>query len=72
MPKNRIIYFGVLLLVITVLLWIGAEFTRRVESLFPYAAGLAVALILAGAIQEVWRAHLRRKSDQGKGGQSPA
>jgi hypothetical protein len=43
------------LLVVTVLLWIGAQLTRRIEWLLPYAAGLGVALIVGGFIHEWWK-----------------
>jgi hypothetical protein len=64
MPKNRIIYVGVVLLVATALLWIGAELTRRIEVAFPYLAGLAAALILFGAIQEIWRSRAHQRADR--------
>lgn len=62
MPNNRAIYVGVVVLVITVLVWIGAELTRRVEWMLPYAAGAGVFLIVSGAIYEIWSR--RRASDR--------
>lgn len=55
MPNNRIIYFGIILLVAAVLLWIGAELTRRIEWLLPYFVGGAVVLIVVGFVNEMWR-----------------
>ena len=55
MPNNRVIYFGVVLVVVTVLLWIGAELTRRVEWILPYAGAVGVILIVTGAIYEMYR-----------------
>lgn len=52
MPNNSVIYTGVVILVVTVLVWIGAELTRRVEWMLPYAAALGVLLIVGGAIYE--------------------
>jgi hypothetical protein len=54
MPNNRVIYAGVVVLVVTVLVWIGAELTRRVEWMLPYAGGIGVFLVVAGAIYEIW------------------
>jgi hypothetical protein len=61
MPNNRLIYFGVVLLVATVLLWIGAELTRRIEWLLPYLAGAAVLLIVIGFVQELWQRRNERR-----------
>jgi hypothetical protein len=32
MPNNRVIYWGIVVLVATVLLWIGAELTKRIAA----------------------------------------
>lgn len=53
--RNRVIDLGVLLVVAAALIWLGAEFTRRVEWILPYVAGLGVALMLGGVGLEVWR-----------------
>lgn len=55
MPNNRVIYWGVVVLVATALLWIGAELTRRIVWILPYTAGAAVLMIVAGFIHEWWR-----------------
>lgn len=55
MPNNRVIYWGIVVLVATVLLWIGAELTKRIEWLLPYAAAAGVLLIVGGFIFEVWK-----------------
>jgi undecaprenyl pyrophosphate phosphatase UppP len=65
MPNNRVIYWGIVVLVATVLVWIGAELTKRIEWMLPYAAVLGVALIVGGFVYEVWR----RRAD--KGGPGP-
>lgn len=56
MPTNRWIYVGVLLIVASVLLWIGAELARRIEWFLPYSGGLGVLLVIIG----IW-IELRRK-----------
>jgi hypothetical protein len=53
MPKNRIIYAGVVVVVATVLVWLGAELTKRIEWLLPYAAAAGVILLVAGVAQEI-------------------
>ena len=55
MPNNRIIYWGIVVLVATVLLWIGAELTKRIEWVLPYAAGLGVLMVVSGFIYELWK-----------------
>jgi len=55
MPNNRVIYAGVMLLVITVLIWIGVALMRQIEWMLPWIAGFAVLLIVAGFAQELWR-----------------
>jgi hypothetical protein len=62
MPNNRIIYWGVVVLVATALLWVGAELSRRIEWALPYAAGAGVLMIVSGSIYEIW--HARRATAQ--------
>lgn len=53
--RNRLIDSGVILIVASVLVWIGAELTRRIEWLLPYTGGAGVALVVAGTVFEWWR-----------------
>jgi len=55
MPNNRVIYWGIVVLVTTVLLWIGAELTKRIEWVLPYAAGVGVVMVIAGFTYELWK-----------------
>ncbi len=55
MPNNRVIYWGIVVLVVTVLLWIGAELIKRIEWILPYAAGIGVLMVVAGFIYELWK-----------------
>lgn len=55
MPTNRWIYMGVLLIIASVLLWIGAELTRRIEWFLPYSGGLGVLSVIIGVGIELWR-----------------
>ena len=60
MSKNRWKYSGILLILASALVWIGAELTRSVEWLLPYTAGAGVALLLTGSVLE-HRASRRKK-----------
>lgn len=55
MPKNRVIYAGLLLVVGSALVWVGAEFTRRIEWLLPYTMVAGIALLVVGAGMEVYQ-----------------
>ncbi|MCG3153654.1 MAG: hypothetical protein DKINENOH_00244 [bacterium] len=57
MPKNRIIYIGLIVFVASALLWIGAELTKRIDWLLPYTAGAGAGalLIVFGFLQETWK-----------------
>ncbi|MCW5549053.1 MAG: hypothetical protein KIT44_08825 [Opitutaceae bacterium] len=55
MPNNRVIYWGIVVLVVTVLLWIGAEVIKRIEWILPYAAGIGVLMVVSGFIYELWK-----------------
>jgi hypothetical protein len=48
MPKNRWIYVGVVVIVATALLWIGAELTKRIVWILPYLGGAGVVLLVVG------------------------
>lgn len=52
MPKNRVIYFGILILVASALLWLGAQLTKRIEWMLPYAAGIGLLMVIAGVVYE--------------------
>jgi hypothetical protein len=62
MPKNKIIYCGILVVAATALMWLGAEVAKRIEWIFPYTAIAGAALIVAGIIVES-RANAARKAD---------
>ena len=62
MPDNRIIYYGIVALAATVLLWIGAELTKRIEWILPYTGGVAIAMVVGGFLYEWWKLRSRRGS----------
>lgn len=68
MPNNRVIYWGIVVLVVTVLLWIGAEVIKRIEWILPYAAGIGVLAVVAGFIYEFWK---KRATEKAAGGPLP-
>jgi len=55
MPDNRLMYFGILLVVAAASLWLGAELTRRIEWTVPYVGGAGVVLIVLGVVLEFWK-----------------
>ena len=55
MTHNRVIYYGFLVVLATLLIWAGTELTRRIEWFLPYAGGIGLAMVLGGAIYEWWR-----------------
>lgn len=48
MPRNKIIDAGVITIVATVLVWLGAELAKRIEWLLPWTGGAGIALLLIG------------------------
>ena len=62
MPKNRLLYFGMLIVVATVLLWVGAQLTKRIEWFLPYSAGIGAVLIVAGFLLELRHRKLQTAS----------
>jgi hypothetical protein len=55
MPKNQLIYYGLILLIGTMGLWIGIELAVRVRWLLPYLAGVAIIMIAIGVFYEAQR-----------------
>ena len=66
MPNNRVIYWGIVVLVATMLLWIGAELTKRIEWALPYAGGAGVLMVVGGFIYELWRSRGPKSADKSK------
>lgn len=52
---NNIVYLGVLIVVATVMLWVGAELTKRIEWIIPYTGGIGIAMICGGFAYELWK-----------------
>jgi len=54
MPKNRLMYIGIVLIVAGASLWLGAELARRTEWMVPYVGGAGILLVVLGAAMEFW------------------
>jgi hypothetical protein len=54
MPKNRLMYLGIILIVAGVSLWGGAELSRRTEWMVPYIGGAGILLLMLGVALELW------------------
>lgn len=61
MPKNKVIYWGVLVTVGAALLWVGAVFLSKIKDILPFFVLGGVALIIAGVALE-----LRNKKANGE------
>ncbi len=52
MPKNRLIYVGILVTGAAGLMWLAAEVLRRMIFFYPYAIGAGILLIVIGLFWE--------------------
>jgi hypothetical protein len=52
MPKNRLMYAGILIVAASALLWLGLKLTTITEPLLPWSTGAGIALILVGIFLE--------------------
>jgi len=55
MPENKVIYSGVVVIVATALLWIGAELAKRIAWVLPYAGAAGAVLLVVGVALEIRR-----------------
>lgn len=63
MPRNRLIYFGVIVVAATALIWLGKTVLERVASeALVIAFAVGAAMILAGMVVEA-----KRKPGNGEG-----
>jgi len=53
MPKNKIIYFGVLIVAGTALLYVGAVFLSKIKDILPYFGLAGILLIVIGVVMEL-------------------
>jgi len=55
MRNNGLFRVGVLIIVASALIWLGAELTRRIEWILPYTAGAGAVLLVLGLFNEARR-----------------
>ena len=60
--QNGLIYWGIVVLMATLLLWLGVELAKRIEWFLPYAGGLGLSLIAVGYLLEIRKARKARAS----------
>lgn len=52
MPKNRLIYFGILVVSAAALMWLGAVVLHALRWFFPWAGAVGLLLIVIGVFWE--------------------
>ncbi len=52
MPKNKLIYYGLLVILGTAACWLGLWLTTRVEFILPYTLGAGILMVIGGAFLE--------------------
>lgn len=67
MPTNKLIYFGVIVIAASVLLWLGAQLAKLVEWILPYTGIAGILLVMIGLFLE-----LKRRKDATVTPASPA
>ncbi len=55
MPTNKVIYFGILVIAASALLWAGAWLAKQVDWLLPYTGIAGVLLVIVGIFMEAKR-----------------
>lgn len=69
--QSGLIYWGIVVLMATLLLWLGVELAKRIEWFLPYAGGLGLSLIAAGFFLEIRRAGKEKRGREVIGKQGP-
>lgn len=69
MPKNRLIYIGVLIIAACALLFVAFQFTKFVQPVLPWALGVGILFIVIGIL---WEAKKGRTADSLKPGDTAA
>jgi small neutral amino acid transporter SnatA (MarC family) len=58
--QNGLIYWGIVVLMASLLLWLGVELAKRIEWFLPYSGGLALCMIAGGYLLEIRKARKAR------------
>ena len=66
--QNGLIYWGIVVLMASLLLWLGVELAKRIEWFLPYSGGLGLSLISGGYLLEIRKARTDRSSRQEQDG----
>jgi hypothetical protein len=64
--QSSLIYWGIVVVMASLLLWLGVQLARRIEWFLPYAGGFGLCLIVTGYFLEL-RKGPRPKNGQDKG-----
>ncbi|MGO8926703.1 MAG: hypothetical protein ACLQU3_07435 [Limisphaerales bacterium] len=64
--QNGLIYWGIVVLMASLLLWAGVELAKRIEWFLPYSGGFALSLIAGGYLLELRKARKARASQRGE------
>jgi hypothetical protein len=59
MSHNRLVHYGILVIVASVFIWVGAQLTKRIEWIVPYAGGAGVVMVLLG----LYWAHRKKQKE---------
>lgn len=62
MPKNKLMYIGILVIVASALLWLGAQITKTIEWMLPYSGVAGLILIIAGFFLEARKKGMQQPS----------
>ena len=60
--QNGLIYWGIVVLMASLLLWLGVELAKRIEWFLPYSGGLGLSLVAGGYLLELRKARKARAS----------
>ncbi|MGD0258779.1 MAG: hypothetical protein ABSD29_03040 [Verrucomicrobiota bacterium] len=60
--QNGLIYWGIVVLMASLLLWLGVQLAKRIEWFLPYSGGLGLSLIAGGYVLELRKARKARAS----------
>lgn len=52
MPKNKFIYYGILIIAATALLWAGYQITNIALMILPWTGGVGALTIIVGLVME--------------------
>ena len=62
--QNGLIYWGIVVLMASLLLWLGVELAKRIEWFLPYSGGLGLSLISGGYLLEIRKTRKVRASQR--------